>query len=492
MFDLLKLQVRPDDTVRETMKRIDAVGLGMALLVDADGALLRTVTDGDLRRLLLDDHSLDAPLSALGTQQPKTVTNLVSRTEAKALMDRYAIDALPVLDDNDRVCSVLTRAEVSRQILLSTPHMGEEEQRFVQQAFETNWIAPLGPNVDEFERELAEAVDIPHAAALSSGTAAIHLALRLLDVGPGDTVFCSSLTFAASANPIVYQGAVPVFIDSELNSWNLCPRALERAFDLARETGKMPAAVIVVNLYGQSADMDPILELCTAHGVPVVEDAAESLGASYKGQASGTFGRFGIYSFNGNKIITTSGGGMLISRDEQSIARARFLATQARDPAPHYEHSQIGFNYRMSNILAGVGRGQLQVLKERVQARREVFDHYRAILSDINEIEWMNEPEWSHSTRWLSVGLVGRHNEDRDRLLATLRDDFVEARPVWKPMHLQPVFEDCEYVTAGNQSISDDLFMRGVCFPSGSNMTDGELDRITDSIRRFFRTAKAA
>ena len=492
MFDLRSLQVRPADTVRETMKRIDAGGLGMAFLVDTEGTLLRTVTDGDLRRLLLEDYSLDATLSALGPQQPKTVTNRVSRTEAKALMDKYAIDALPVVDEKHRVSSILTRAEVSNQILLSTPHMGEDEQRFVQQAFETNWIAPLGPNVDEFERELAEVVDIPHAAALSSGTAAIHLALRLLDVGPGDTVFCSSLTFAASANPIVYQGAAPVFVDSERDSWNMCPQALERAFELARKGGRMPAAVIVVNLYGQSADMDPILELCTAHGVPVVEDAAESLGATYKGQASGTFGRFGIYSFNGNKIITTSGGGMLISRDEHSIARARFLATQARDPAPHYEHSQIGYNYRMSNILAGVGRGQLHVLHERVQARRDVFDHYRAILSDIDEIEWMNEPAWSRSTRWLSVGLVGRSSEDRDRLLATLRDDFVEARPVWKPMHLQPVFDGCDYVTAANQSISDDLFRRGVCFPSGSNMTDRQLDRITDSIRRFFRTAKAA
>ena len=298
-----------------------------------------------------------------------------TQAEALALMNEKTINHLPVLDAEGQIVKVLDRKELNEQILLSTPHMGSWEREFVDEAFKTNWIAPLGPNVDAFEREVADYVGVRHAAALISGTAAIHLALIMLGVKRGDTVFCSSLTFSASANPIVYQGAEPVFIDSEPESWNMSPLALEKAFTHAVANGQMPKAVIVVNLYGQSADMDAIVDICQKYGVPIVEDAAESLGARYKGKASGTFGVMGIYSFNGNKIITTSGGGMLVSTARLD-QKARFLSTQARDPAPHYEHSQIGYNYRMSNILAGVGRGQIRVLDERVASRRRVYARY--------------------------------------------------------------------------------------------------------------------
>ena len=345
----------------------------------------------------------------------------------------------------------------------------------------------MGPNVDAFESELAAKVGIAHAAALSSGTAAIHLALRLLDVGAGDRVFCSSLTFAASANPIIYQGAEPVFIDSEEVSWNMCPRSLERAFEVAKRENKMPKAVIVVNLYGQSSDMDPIIDLCERHAVPVVEDAAESLGATYKGKASGTFGRLGIYSFNGNKIITTSGGGMLISDDGDLIARARYLSTQARDPAPWYEHTEIGYNYRMSNILAGVGRGQLGVLDSRVDSRRKVFEKYRAELCDVTGINWMPQPEWSFSTRWLTAATVDENVITRDQLILSLANELIEARPVWKPMHLQPAFSGYPFHAVANHPVSNRLFETGICLPSGSNMAEGQIDRIMDTIRSQFK-----
>jgi dTDP-4-amino-4,6-dideoxygalactose transaminase len=406
-----------------------------------------------------------------------------SRREALELMNRHSFNHLPVIDDAGQVVELLERKEIDQQILLSTPHIGVSEMAYVEEAFRSNWIAPLGPNVDAFEQELAALVGIGHAAALSSGTAAIHVALRLLGVGPGDRVFCSSLTFAASCNPIAYQGAEPVFIDSDPESWNMSVPALERALDIARRENRLPKAVIVVNLYGQSADMDPILALCDRHGVPVVEDAAESLGARYKGRASGTFGRMGIYSFNGNKIITTSGGGMLVSDDKALIDKARFLSTQARDPAPHYQHSEIGYNYRMSNILAGVGRGQLNVLEERVLARRAVFERYRQGLGDLDILEWMPEPAWSYSTHWLSTCKLRRGKVTSPDLVKRLAGEMIEARPIWKPMHLQPVFAGCAYFPHGNASVSDEIFNTGICLPSGSNLTEGNIDRVIAAIR---------
>ena len=363
-----------------------------------------------------------------------------------------------------------------KPILLSTPHMGDDELEFVKEAFDTNWIAPVGPHVDAFEQEFCQAIGASHGAAVSSGTAAIHLALRLVGVEPGDEVFCSTLTFIASASPITYLGAKPVFIDSDRISWNMNPDLLWGALQRRARMNKLPKAVLVVNLYGQSADLDPILEACNHYGIPLIEDAAESLGATYKGRASGTFGYMGIYSFNGNKIITTSGGGMLVSRDEKAIAQARFLATQARDTAPHYQHSEIGYNYRLSNVLAGIGRGQLRVLNQRVAARRRNFQIYQQSLGDLPGIKFMPEPSFGRATHWLTCLTIDSDafGADREQVRLRLAQQQIESRPVWKPLHLQPVFADCECIGG---DVSSDLFTKGLCLPSGSNLTDEDLQR---------------
>ncbi|WP_446715867.1 DegT/DnrJ/EryC1/StrS family aminotransferase [Bacillus sp. OTU2372] len=371
--------------------------------------------------------------------------------------------------------------------------MSGNELKYINEAFQTNWLAPLGPNVDAFEKELANHVGVNEAVAVSSGTAAIHLALSLLDVKKGDKIFCSSLTFIASANPIIYQGAEPVFIDSEPETWNMSPQALKRAFKKAASDGKLPKAVVVVNLYGQSAKMDEIISLCDEYDVPIIEDAAESLGSTYKGKASGTFGKFGIYSFNGNKIITTSGGGMLISNDSDLLRKARFLATQARDPAPHYQHSQIGFNYRMSNILAGIGRAQLQVLENRVHARKSIFDKYNLELSNLPGFYFMPELKETTSNRWLTALTIDKYESGVSvkELLNALSEENIEARPVWKPLHLQPVFQGVQYYPhSPNDSISDLLFESGICLPSGSNMTDDDLLRVIQCIKDVVNSKK--
>ena len=451
------------------------------------GSFERTITDGDIRRLLLQGNTIENNLQSLPAIDSIVLTEDFTQQEALALMNEKGINHLPVIDQYRCVIRVVERKELDEQILLSTPHMGSWEREFVDEAFKTNWIAPLGPNVDAFEREVADYVGVKHAAALVSGTAAIHLALVILGVQRGDSVFCSSLTFAASANPIVYQGAEPVFIDSEPDSWNISPVALEKAFAHAVKNGKMPKAVIVVNLYGQSADMDPIMEICNRYDVPLVEDAAESLGARYKNKASGSFGVMGIFSFNGNKIITTSGGGMLVSNNEEYIRQARFLSTQARDPAPHYEHTRIGYNYRMSNILAGVGRGQIRVLDERVASRRRVYDRYRTGLADCEQLQWMPEPDWSHSTHWLTACTIDptQAGLTSTEVITKLAGDRIEARPVWKPMHLQPVFSQCLSFDHSDHSVSARLFENGLCLPSGSNMTDAQQDRIIDTIKKI-------
>lgn len=371
--------------------------------------------------------------------------------------------------------------------------MSGNEQAYINEAFETNWIAPLGTNVNAFEKEMAAYSNIEDAAVLSSGTAAIHLALDLVGVERDDTVFCSSLTFIASANPILYLGAHPVFIDSEEETWNMSPSALLRAMKDAVEDGKLPKAVIVVNLYGQSAKMDELVAICEHYDVPLIEDAAESLGSSYKGKKSGTFGKFGIYSFNGNKIITTSGGGMLISDDTDALKQARFLATQARDTAKHYQHSTVGYNYRMSNILAGVGRAQLEVLDERVRARRAVYNLYEDALSGIDGLSFMPELEDTFSNRWLTAFLL-----DPDiisitpyELIEALEEENIEARPVWKPLHLQPLFKGCKFYSHEEGDIvSERLFSRGICLPSGSNMTVNQQAEVIHAIRKVLNVKK--
>ncbi len=359
--------------------------------------------------------------------------------------------------------------------------MSGYEQKYIQDAFDTNWVAPLGPNVDAFEKEIASYVGASEVIVVNSGTAAIHLALSLLDVKKGDTVFCSSLTFIASANPIIYQGAEPVFIDSEPDTWNMSPRALERALQEAHLKQKLPKAVIVVNLYGQSAKMDELIAICNQYNIPTVEDAAESLGSTYKGGASGTFGSFGIYSFNGNKIITTSGGGALISENTKAIEKARFLATQARDQAPYYQHSVLGYNYRMSNLLAGVGRAQLQVIEDRVNIRRQIFDRYYKELADVPGIKFMPELENTRSNRWLTTLTLNEKETgiSASKLLEILNENNIEARHVWKPLHLQPLFKNNLYYShSENENIAEHLFQTGLCLPSGSNLTEDEQNRV--------------
>ena len=374
---------------------------------------------------------------------------------------------------------------MTNRILLSSPHMSGHEQKYIQEAFETNWIAPLGANVDGFEQELAKYVGVNGAAAVSSGTAAIDLALNLVGVERDDTVFCSTLTFIASANPILYRGAKPVFIDSEWDTWNMSPQALTSAFEDAQAKGRLPKAVIVVNLYGQSAKMDELLAICDSYGVPVIEDAAESLGSSYKGKKSGTFGQFGIFSFNGNKIITTSGGGMLVSDDIEAMNRSRFLATQARDAAKHYQHSVVGYNYRMSNVVAGIGRGQLEVLDERVGQKRAIFELYAKAFLEIDGLTMMPELEGTFSNRWLSTMTLNPEKiaiSPYD-LIDKLNEANIEARPVWKPLHLQPLFEGCQfYPHAENEVVSEQLFDKGICLPSDSKMTVEEQQRVIDVI----------
>lgn len=370
---------------------------------------------------------------------------------------------------------------MSKRILLSSPHMGGNEMKYVQEAFDTNWIAPLGANVDGFEQELASYVGINAASATSSGTGAIHLALNLLGVEAGDTVFCSTLTFIASANPILYLGAKPVFIDSEPTTWNMSPQALAKALEETGTKGQLPKAVIVVDLYGQSARMDEIMQLCNQYDVPVIEDAAESLGSTYKGKKSGTFGQFGVYSFNGNKIITTSGGGMLVSDDETLIAKSRFLATQARDAAKHYQHSVVGYNYRMSNIVAGIGRGQLEMLDERVTQKRAIFECYANAFGEIDGIDMMPELEGTFSNRWLTTMTLNPEKISIGpyQLMHRLDGANIESRPVWKPLHMQPLFEGCKfYEHAVDDIVSERLFATGICLPSDTKMTLEEQQRV--------------
>lgn len=376
---------------------------------------------------------------------------------------------------------------MSKKILLASPHMSDEgyEQQFIKEAFDTNWIAPLGENVNKFEEEIANYVGVKTGAALSAGSAAIHLGLKALNVKQGDIVFCSSLTFSATCNPIIYQNATPVFIDSEYETWNMDPLALEKAF----EKYPNPKAVIVVHLYGTPAKMDEIIKICKKHNVPLIEDAAESLGSIYNGQQTGTFGEYGVFSFNGNKIITTSGGGMLVSNNEDGIKKVRFWATQSKEPVRHYEHKEIGYNYRMSNICAGIGRGQLKVLDKRIEKKTEIYNKYKNELEKVKEIKMQPIPENTKPNHWLSVMTIDKDSKVKPlNIMETLEKENIDSRPVWKPMHLQPVFKEYDFITAKNDgtSVSEDLFNRGVCLPSDTKMTEEEQERVIDIIKKCF------
>jgi dTDP-4-amino-4,6-dideoxygalactose transaminase len=372
------------------------------------------------------------------------------------------------------------------KIWLSSPHMSGKEIEFVNEAFDTNWIAPLGPHVDGFEKDLCNFTKSKNAAALSSGTAAIHLALIILGVKVGDEVICQSFTFSASANPIVYQGASPIFIDSETDTWNMCPIQLKKAIEDRIAKGKKPKAIIPVHLYGMPAKMEEIKAIANEFDIPIIEDAAEGLGSHINNKACGTFGNIGILSFNGNKIITTSGGGALISNNETYVNKARFLATQARDNAPHYQHSHIGYNYRMSNVSAAIGRGQMTVLQDRVNQRRHNFETYKNHLSGISGISFLNEPTGYYSNRWLTTILVDSSKTNgvtRDHIRLALDKENIESRPLWKPMHMQPVFEN--YPFYGNGT-AEKLFEQGLCLPSGSNLPEVDLLKVISLIKTIF------
>lgn len=372
------------------------------------------------------------------------------------------------------------------RIFLSPPHMGGDEITFVEEAFRSNYIAPLGPQVDRFEEEFASQLGVRYSAAVSSGTAGLHLALRYAGVQTGDEVFCSSFTFVATANAILYLGAQPVFIDSDYLSWNMDPILLEMELQKRAEHRKLPKALILVHLYGQSANIEEILRICEKYDVFLIEDAAESLGGEFKGKLTGTFGRVGVFSFNGNKIITTSGGGMVVSNDLRLIEKIKFWATQARENVSHYEHTEMGYNYRMSNVLAGIGRGQLRVLSERVKKKKEIFNFYKKHLSDLPGVTFMPIPVWSNSTHWLSCLTVdpNRFGVNRDVLINELEKNNIESRSTWKPLHLQPLFNNSQIV-GGN--VSEDLFNRGLCLPSGTALRDSDLDRIVAVVRGCYR-----
>ena len=366
------------------------------------------------------------------------------------------------------------------KIWLSSPHIGDAEFKYVKEAFDTNWIAPVGPHIEQFESTLSSITENRAVAALSSGTAALHLSLILLGVKQGDEVICSSFTFAASSNPIVYQGATPVFVDSESDTWNMCPNLLRECIQDRLAKGKKIKAVILVHLYGVPAKMKEIMAVCQEFDIPLIEDAAEGLGAFYEGQPLGSFGFFGVFSFNGNKIITTSGGGALVSKNHELIQKAKFLATQARDEAPHYQHSQIGYNYRLSNVCAAIGLGQLKVLNKRVDKRRDNFEFYKSSLKKYNDVLFVEEQKDCFANRWLTTILL--ENLDREMLRKELEKHNIESRPLWKPMHLQPVFNEAPMYGG---SVCENLFNKGLCLPSGSNLSNEDRDRVLNQIKQF-------
>ena len=378
---------------------------------------------------------------------------------------------------------------MNEKIYLSSPHMGGNEIKYIKEAFDTNWVAPLGPNVNNLEKEICSYTKAKHACALVSGTSAIHLALKCIGVTKGDIVFASNLTFSATINPIIYLGATPVFIDSEYESFNMCPKALKKAFENAKLNNKMPKAVIVVHLYGQSANMDKIKEICDKYNVEIIEDAAESLGTTYKGVQTGTIGDIGIYSFNGNKIITTSGGGMMVSNNEEYTKKALFWATQSRENEIHYEHKELGYNYRMSNILAGIGRGQLEVLDERIAQKKVIYDYYKEAFKEISDIEMMPICKYNKPNYWLSCITLKEESVIKPiDIIKALEKENIESRPLWKPMHMQPFFKDYEFVQVKDGiSVSEDLFNRGVCLPSDTKMSVEDMKKVADIVKGLFK-----
>lgn len=472
-------------TVAQALKVMEQASPKIAVVTDAAGKLLRTVSDGDIRRGLLHGLTVESRVTDLPSRAPVHSHMSAPIVELRQTMRKEKVEFVVLVDKNGSPTGIVDHMSIGEGVMLSPPHMGTAEIAYIQEAFHDNYIAPAGPNLIRFESKLVEQSGKAHALAVSSGTAAIHLALRVLNVVRGDRVYVSNLTFIASLQPILYEGCEPVLIDSEPVSWNISPDALKRQLARDAAAGQLPRAIIVVHLYGQPADMDTILELANYHGVPVVEDAAESLGATYRQRPSGSHGLLSAYSFNGNKIITTSGGGALVSDNESLIARARKLSTQGRDNFEHYQHSLIAYNYRMSNILAGIGCGQLDLLADRVKARRAIHRHYRERLSHVPGIGFQEEIDGGTGNRWLTVITL-----DPDKIpvhcyqvIRGLREVGIEARPGWKPMTMQPLCRAAQFVPhSSEKDISSRLFLQSVCLPSGSALDEATQDRVCDRI----------
>lgn len=476
----------PEAKLHEAILALEQGAVKLCVVVDQEGKVLRTVTNGDIRRALLQGLDLNSPLADLPGQSPILLPEDATDAAARATLDEHNIDIVVLVDSKRRPTRFIDRLSLSKMLYLSPPHMGNSEAGYVQLAFEENYVAPAGSNLVAFEAALCAVSGRKHALAVSSGTAGLHLALRVLDIGSGDRVYVSDLTFVASVQPILYERATPVLIDAEPVSWNMSPAALERALARDAAAGRLPKAIVVVHLYGQSANMDAIMALANQYDVPVIEDAAESLGATYGNLPSGAHGLLSVYSFNGNKIITTSGGGALVSDREDLIARAQKLATQGRDPAEHYQHTEISYNYRMSNVLAGIGRGQLEVLNERVAARRAIFDRYVEGLSDIPGLEFQEESTNSQGNRWLTVISLDPNQVHVHvyQLMRALRNIGIETRPSWKPMQMQPLLADAEFEPhSEEEAVGPAVFLRTLCLPSGSAMSPAEQDGVIKSIR---------
>ncbi|MEM7240639.1 MAG: aminotransferase class I/II-fold pyridoxal phosphate-dependent enzyme [Pseudomonadota bacterium] len=476
----------PQAKLREAISVLEKGPIKLCVVVDQQGKVIRTITNGDIRRALLQGLDLDSPLSNFSEQPPIVLPEDATEADALSKLDENSIDVVVLVDEDGRPTRFIDRLSLSKILYLSPPHMGNGEAGYVQLAFEENYVAPAGTNLTAFESELCAFSGRKHALAVSSGTAGLHLAIRVLDIEAGDRVYVSDLTFVASVQPILYERAIPVLIDADPETWNMSPQALERALVRDAVAGTLPKAIVVVHLYGQSADMDAIMALANRYDVPVIEDAAESLGATYGNLASGAHGLLSVYSFNGNKIITTSGGGVLISDRADLMERAQKLATQGRDSAEHYQHSEIAYNYRMSNVLAGIGRGQLEVLSERVAARRAIYDHYVEGLGDIPGLGFQAEYANSQGNRWLTVISLDPDQAPIHayQLMRALRKIGVETRPSWKPMQMQPLLAGAEFEPHSlEEPVGTTVFLRTLCLPSGSAMSAKEQDGVIESIR---------
>lgn len=483
---LLDSAIRGEDSIRSALRRIDESLFKLGVIVDRSGRLLRTISDVDIRRALLHGSKLNDPVSCLPDKQPVAFELGTAPTALLDAMDLHQVNAVVLTDTDQRPVDVVDRRAISRTILLSPPHVGTTEALHVQRAFDDNWIAPAGPNLEAFEARLATVSSRRHAIALSSGTSGLHLALRALNLPKGARVYVSDLTFVGSIQPLFYEGLEPVLIDGTPGTWNMSVQALRRQIESDAANGFLGSAILVVHLYGQSADLAGILEVADAYGLPLIEDAAESLGAVYENRPSGAHGVIGVYSFNGNKIITTSSGGALVTDDAEIASRVHYLATQGRDTAEHYQHSTVAYNYRMSNILAGIGLGQLDVLADRVAARRAIFNRYFDALSTVSGVSFQTDSPNSQGNRWLtSIELDPNAIELHPyQIMRSLRAAGIETRPGWKPMHMQPLCMGLDFAPHSKTDVvSSTHFFKALCLPTGSSLAPVEQDRVISALR---------